>query len=188
MLCENCGKNEANVKYTQIINGVKKEMRLCEECAREQGITNMDFNMPINFSSFLSDIFDDYNDSGFLPQIAKANDLKCNKCGLTYDEFINTGKFGCENCYNTFSDKIDYLVKNLHGSSRHIGRKNKFIKANESEIINAEEVKEKNTKNAELNSEESKLGKLKKELKEAIKDERYEDAAKIRDEIKKMEE
>ena len=188
MLCENCGKNEANVKYTQIINGVKKEMRLCEECAREQGITNMDFNMPINFSSFLSDIFDDYNDSGFLPQIAKVNDLKCNKCGLTYDEFINTGKFGCQNCYNTFSDKIDYLVKNLHGSSRHIGRKTKFIKANESLEDTQKKLNENVESKLENNSEESKLEKLKRELKIAIKEERYEDAAKIRDEIKKMEE
>ena len=32
MVCQNCGKNEANVKYTQIVNGVKKEMVLCEEC------------------------------------------------------------------------------------------------------------------------------------------------------------
>ena len=88
MLCENCGENEANVKYTQIVNGVKKEMILCEECAREKGITNMDFNMPINFSSFLSDIFDDYNETGFLPEITKTKTLKCNKCGLTYDEFI----------------------------------------------------------------------------------------------------
>ena len=61
MLCENCGKHEANVKYTQIINGVKKEMLLCEECAKERGINNIDFNMPINFSSFLSDIFDELN-------------------------------------------------------------------------------------------------------------------------------
>lgn len=182
MLCENCGKNEANVKYTQIINGVKKEMILCEECAKEKGITNMDFNMPISFSSFLSDIFDDYNDASFLPEITKPNKLKCKKCGLTYDEFINTGKFGCENCYNTFSDKIDYLVKNLHGSAKHIGRKPKFIKENESEVV-------KENKNiVEENKEESKLDKLKRELKEAIKDERYEDAAKIRDEIKKIEE
>ena len=92
MLCENCGENEANVKYTQIINGVKKEMILCEECAREKGITNMDFNMPINFSSFLSDIFDDYNETGFLPEITKTKTLKCNKCGLTYDGFINKRK------------------------------------------------------------------------------------------------
>lgn len=178
MLCENCGNHEANVKYTQIINGVKKEMLLCEDCAKEKGITNIDFNMPINFSSFLSDVFDEYNDSSFLPQFTSVNNLKCKKCGLTYDEFINTGKFGCDNCYNTFSDKIDYLVKNLHGSTRHVGRKSKYIKQNETETVKKEEVKK----------EETKLEKKKRELKEAIKEERYEDAAKIRDEIKKLEE
>ena len=34
MLCENCGDNEANIKYTQITNGVKKQMNLCEKCAQ----------------------------------------------------------------------------------------------------------------------------------------------------------
>ena len=57
MLCENCGENEANVRYTQIVNGVKKEMKLCDKCADELGIGEMDFNMPINLSSFLSDFF-----------------------------------------------------------------------------------------------------------------------------------
>ena len=55
MLCENCGENEANVKYTQIINGVKKEMSLCNKCSKELGIDKMDFSIPINFSSFLGD-------------------------------------------------------------------------------------------------------------------------------------
>ena len=38
MVCQNCGKNEANVKQNQIVNGVKKEMVLCEECAEKMGI------------------------------------------------------------------------------------------------------------------------------------------------------
>ena len=37
MKCQNCGRKEANVKYTQIINCVKKEMNLCEDCAKEIG-------------------------------------------------------------------------------------------------------------------------------------------------------
>ena len=56
MLCQNCGNHEGNIKYTQIINGVKKEMILCEECAKEFGIDEINFNMPINFSSFLGDL------------------------------------------------------------------------------------------------------------------------------------
>ncbi len=176
MLCQNCGNNEGNVRYTQIINGVKKEMILCSECAKEMGIDDMDFSMPINFSSFLGDILDEYNDS-FMPSFIKQNTLKCNKCGLTYDEFTQNGKFGCENCYETFNEKVNHLVKNLHGSISHIGRKPKYIKENK---IDTDSKKE------EENKEESELQKLNRELKEAIKEERYEDAAKIRDEIKKL--
>ncbi len=175
MLCQNCGNHEGNVRYTQIINGVKKEMILCSECAKEMGIDDMNFNMPINFSSFLGDLLEEYNDS-FMPSFIKQNTLKCNKCGLTYDEFVENGKFGCENCYETFNEKINHLVKNLHGSSMHIGRKPKYIKENK---INIDPEKE--------NKEVSVLEKLSGDLKQAIKEERYEDAAKIRDEIKKLE-
>lgn len=174
MLCQNCGNHEGNVKYTQIINGVKKEMILCEECAKEMGIDDMDFNMPINFSSFLGDLLEEYNDS-FLPSFIKQDTLKCNKCGLTYDEFVENGKFGCENCYETFNEKVNHLVKNLHGSMVHIGRKPKYIEENKIDVDSKKESKE-----------ESKIDKLNKDLKKAIKEERYEDAAKIRDEIKKL--
>lgn len=175
MLCQNCGNHEGNVRYTQIINGVKKEMILCEECAKEFGIDEINFNMPINFSSFLGDLLDEYNDNSFMPSFAKPKTLECDKCGLTYDEFAKNGKFGCENCYEAFNDKINHLVKNLHGSSIHIGRKPKYIKENK---IDLEPKKEK--------KEESKVDKLSEDLKEAIKEERYEDAARIRDEIKKL--
>ena len=54
MLCENCGKREANVRYSENINGLKKEMNLCEECSKRLGVTNhMNFNMPsLDFSNF----------------------------------------------------------------------------------------------------------------------------------------
>ena len=70
MVCQNCGKNEANVKYTQIVNGVKKEMVLCEECAEKMGISNFKVNMPIHFSNFFDDLFDDEQ---LLPSFMKEN-------------------------------------------------------------------------------------------------------------------
>lgn len=183
MLCENCGENEANVKYTQIVNGVKKEMKLCEACANELGIGNMDFNMPINLSSFLSEFFDDTEDN-FLPEFTKTEKLQCKECGMTYDEFTHTGKFGCANCYNTFSDKIDMILKNLQASNRHVGRKGKIAKP----ILNKVDIKSKEVKaETKIDNDISKIDSLKEDLKQAIKDERYEDAAQIRDEIKKLE-
>ena len=76
MLCQNCNKNEANVKYTQIVNGVKKQMILCDKCAKELGLDSQYFNMPIDFSSFLGDMFSDYTDS-FIPSILEPKSIIC---------------------------------------------------------------------------------------------------------------
>lgn len=185
MLCQNCGENEANVRYTQIINGVKKEMALCEKCSKKLGVGNMDFSMPINFSSFLSDFFEEEKE--FLPSFMEQEKLVCDKCGMTYEDFINTGKFGCENCYEIFSNKIDPIFKNIHGGNRHIGRgislpfgKSKELKVNSEKYtdVGADPV-------FDLNNQ---LEKLKRDLKQAVQEERYEDAAKLRDEIKRLEE
>lgn len=183
MLCENCGENEVNVRYTQIVNGVKKEMKLCEKCANELGISDIDFSMPINLSSFLSDFFEDSGEN-FLPEISKIKELRCDECGMTYDEFTHTGKFGCAKCYDVFTNKIDPILKNIHASNRHIGRKGKIVKP----VLDKKTIKKEETKQeVKMENKVSKIDELKESLKQAIKQERYEDAAHIRDEIKKIE-
>ncbi len=198
MLCQNCGKNEVNFRYTQIINGVKKEMALCDKCAKSLGLESLDFNMPINFSSFLGDFLNDAMDTQFLPSFTKTGSLQCDNCGMTYDEFVDTGKFGCSHCYDIFADTLDSVFKNIHGSSMHVGRKSRLSSqekksvAEDIEKLNQKEVKgvaskskaETKKENAK-NENQEKIEKLNADLKQAIKEERYEDAAKIRDEIKK---
>ena len=190
MLCENCGKREANVRYTQIINGDKKEMNLCEECSEKLGIGNVDFKMPISFSSFLGDFFDEFENNTLLPELDPIKQLTCDSCGMTFEDFMNTGKFGCSNCYNIFESKIDPILKNIHGANRHVGRLGKIgpatnLKEQEEQIENSKiEITEKEEKTKKEVNEEDKL---KQELQKAIKEERYEDAAKLRDEIKKKE-
>lgn len=192
MLCQNCGKNEANVKYTQIINGVKKQMLLCSNCADELGLEDIGFDMPIDFSSFLGDVFEDTHAS-FLSDIINTKELKCDKCNMTYDEFTDIGKFGCEHCYEAFENKIEQLIKSIQGSNKHVGRLgNKNIK---SSINNNEgNIQNKNMENKRSieegsnddNQLENKIKRLQNKLKQEIKEERYEDAAKTRDEIKKL--
>ena len=185
MLCQNCGENEANVKYTQIINGVKKEISLCSDCAKKLGINNMvnEMELPIDFNSFLGEFFNDYAESDFLPTINN-EEIKCKKCGLKYEDFIKNGEFGCEECYNTFSNAIDSVLKRLQGSSEHIGRKPTKLISNKDNDVKVEEKEE---KPKEDSSKETKKKKLQNELDKAIKEERYEDAAKIRDELKEVE-
>ncbi len=177
MLCQNCNQNEANVRYTQIINGEKKEMFLCDKCSRELGIDNMKLSLPIDFSSFFGDLLSEY-DSAFMPLLQEPNELKCDKCNMTYSEFMELGKFGCDNCYNAFSSRIDPILKRLQGSNRYTGRKAQMNEANEKEV--AVNPQKQDTK-------EDKLTKLKEELKQLVQEEKYEEAAKVRDEIKKLE-
>lgn len=177
MKCQNCGNNEANIKYTEIINGQKKQYILCEECAEKLGINEkMNFNMKVDLGNFFGGFFDDYNSKpNLLNSFSNVKTLKCEKCGMTYDDFINSGKFGCENCYTVFSKRLDGVLKNIQGDSIHTGRKGKKSKKTFEEN---EEITDKKN--------EPKIEKLRKDLNLAIKEERYEDAAKIRDKMKEM--
>ena len=173
MLCQNCGNNEANVKYTQIVNGVKKEMNLCSDCAEKMGIGNsFNMKMPLSFSDFLGDFFNEYEDAFALPSFVKEQTKsKCENCGLTYDDFVKTGLLGCPKCYEVFADRLNPAIKNIQGNTKHVGR---IPGKNEKNNIGKEE-KEKTEKE-----------KLEEELNQAVKEERYEDAAKIRDKIKNL--
>lgn len=186
MLCQNCNEREANVKYTQIINGVKKEMRLCDSCAKELGIDSISFNMPIHFSNFLEDMWEDTET--LLPSFTNPSVLSCNKCKMTYDDFVETGKFGCDECYHAFESRLDGLLKNIHGANRHVGRNGKLIgnavnKQNKEKIVKHQTEDKENKKEQQ---KEEELERLQARLKQEIKEERYEDAAKTRDEIKKI--
>ena len=177
MKCQNCGEREANVRYTQIINGVKKEMALCEECSRKIGLENFDFSIPINISSFLGDFLEDSDE--FFPSYINSKQLKCPECGMTYDEFTHLGKFGCSKCVETFEDKLDTILQNVQGTCRHNGKKYKLL----GQAIPEDMI----SKGKEENEKKEKIEKLKEDLKQAVEEERYEDAAKIRDEIKEKE-
>ena len=174
MLCDNCGKREANVRYTENINGRKKELHLCEKCSEKLGISKMDFNMPIDFSSFFGGFMENIFEPDYMPFLNEVKELKCENCGYTFQNIANTGKLGCANCYDIFESKLDPIIRKIQGANQHTGRTGKIL---ENKII--EQPKNEGEK------AESKIEQLQKELKKAIKEERYEDAAKIRDEIKK---
>lgn len=171
MYCENCGKNYANVKYTQIINGDKREMFLCEECSKTLGIRSL--KLPIDFSTFLSDLFTEFEE---FPQLINPNELRCKNCNSTFEDFINTGRFGCKECYSTFEEKIDPLLRNIQGANKHAGRLGKINVENVNKSENGEKSEKENIK------ETAKLGQineLNKQLKMAIKEEKYEEAARV---------
>ncbi len=160
MLCDVCGKNPATVHLTEIIEGKIIEVHLCEDCAKKK---TEEFQKQFNISDFLSELVDiDSLSEIELPRIV------CSGCGLRYDEFKKKGRLGCGKCYEDFKDKLLPLLRKIHGSLRHRGKAPK-VKV-EDEISLEERIKE-----------------LRRHLERAIKLEEYEEAARIRDEIKELE-
>lgn len=163
MLCQNCNKREANVHFTQIINNNKVEMYLCEECAREKG--QVSFGSPISVSDFFSGLLGFAGPSAYITPVVQQ--AVCNKCGMTYEEFQKSGKLGCDNCYEIFADRLQPLIKRLHGNVEHSGKC---------------PLKECNNIKASKEIED-----LRRLLDEAVKNEEYEKAAQLRDKIKALE-
>lgn len=163
MLCEKCKKNQASVHVHQIVNGVKTERHLCTECS----ITP---DMPISFDNLFHGFLDsilsmavNHQDS---PQAA-ATAIQCVNCGMTYDLFKASGKLGCAECYSTFANELEALLKNVQGSIRHEG---KFPQ-----------------RSGVLLRQKRESDRLRVLLSKAIEDENYEEAARLRDRIRAME-
>lgn len=169
MKCQNCGKEEANVKYYENINGEKREIMLCSNCAKNLNI--------MDFPNMLSYFFTNHPKELFEDEYTKE---VCNKCSYTFDDYLKTGLFGCSNCYTAFSNRIDTLLTKIHGKNRHSNIENKTLKSIK------KQAKQNEVKQNDI-SKINEVDKLKVLLVSSIKEERYEDAAKIRDKIKELE-
>lgn len=162
MLCEKCKKNPSTIHMKQMVNGETHETYLCESCA-------LNMESMISFDNFFKGFLDSFligqlgNDKG----ISKNDTLKCGTCGLTYEKFKMTSRLGCSDCYTTFKNQLSGILKNIQGSNVHQG---KLPKRAGSDILLARKVEE-----------------LRSRLSRAIQREEYEEAAKLRDEIKSLE-
>ncbi len=161
MLCDICNKNPATVHLTEIIDDQMDELHLCEQCAHQKSL-----QMEQHFG--LSDLL------GGLAEFEKPTKekeatvtVKCANCGLTYADFKKIGRLGCSECYNTFKKYLGPLLKKVHGSIIHFG-KSPF-------------------KVARVLDKRGDLQALRYQLQKAIETEAFEEAAKIRDQIKELE-
>lgn len=159
MLCNECGKNEATVHVTQIVNGKKTEKHLCDSCAKSN-----DEDLNLNFS--LENLFSSMLNSNF-GKSSYMQDSECPVCKMTYEQFREAGKFGCGSCIKTFKQKLMPAVKNIQGYDNHKGK-----------------VPKRTGGSFKLQKD---IERLKEELKFAVIQEDYEAAAKLRDKIREIE-
>lgn len=167
MKCQNCGANNANTHIKTIINGEFKEYDLCSECAKKMGYTNVFSDMENEFSSFLGSFF-----GNALP--ARTQATRCEFCGSTYSEIAKSGHVGCAHCYDVFEQQLMPSIRRMHGNTTHCGKNSAFSD------------EEKNNKTSE-DAKQQKIDKLKAELNKAVEQQNFEEAARLRDEIKELE-
>lgn len=164
MQCQICQKNDATIHLTEIVNGNRTEMHVCERCAAEQDIA-VKSHIPINelLSSLLAVQPTDDELAGPLEQA-----LVCPNCGFTLDQFRKEGVLGCPQDYVLFEKALQPLIEKAHdGRTAHCGK--------------APSKAPKDTK------KQMQLLNLRQQLEAAVQSEDYELAAKLRDEIKQSE-
>jgi protein arginine kinase activator len=164
MLCDICNKNPATVHLTEIVDDQMSELHLCEECARKKSS-----QMESQFG--LSDLLAGLADFEKPSEEKELSALKCPNCGLVYKDFKKIGRLGCGECYVTFKKFLVPLLKRIHGSGSHCGKCPVKISTG----------KQPRKKTLDLQE-------LRCRLQKAIEDEAYEEAAKIRDQIKELQE
>lgn len=170
MLCDVCNKNPATVHLTEIVDDQTSELHLCEECARQK---SSQMEQKFGLSDLLAGMAE------FQKPVADGEKeevkLKCPKCGLTYLDFKKIGRLGCGYCYTAFRKYLGPLLKSIHGSGQHVGKSP--LKAA------AAAVKAPGRKKAAPVG----LPELRLRLQKAIEAEEFEQAAKLRDQIRDLE-
>lgn len=168
MLCDDCGRNEAVVHITQIGPDGRIEKNLCEKCAAAYGefVPSAKKGRTVSMDDFLKGIFSSGAERGEKRPLDQ-NQLVCPSCGMSYRDFQQTGKIGCAECYHTFRQQIEPLLRRIHGSSVHRGK-----------------IPHRSGSALEIKHE---IGLLRQKLQDSVAREEYEKAAEYRDRIRSLE-
>lgn len=161
MLCQQCGKNTATTHIKTVINGKVTEQNLCGYCAAKGGYSNFANG---SITSLLSSML-----GNSLQSESESFKKSCSCCGSTFANIAETGKVGCAECYKTFADELLVYLKRIHGSINHTG-------------------KTPGSKELVVRDSSDPITELKIKLANLVSLEKYEEAAVVRDQIKKLEE
>lgn len=162
MLCQICGKNPANVHFTEIHDNKMSEIHVCERCAEEKGM-----HTPVQQHKFeIADLLAGMADSGAHTDEERVGHVQCPRCGLLYSSFKETGRLGCGECYTAFQFQLRPLLRRIHGDTRHRG---------------------KTPTRGTAESSTRQIQRLHDELQRAVEREEFERAAGIRDDIRRLE-
>lgn len=128
MICQECKERPATLHFTKINNGQKVELHLCEKCAQDKGeVFMLHSSSPFSINNLLAGLFNNMESALQSAQNSSfyQNNIpyQCPNCGLQYQQFIEVGRFGCAECYETFKEQLEPIFRRLHsGNSTHNGK------------------------------------------------------------------
>lgn len=164
MICENCQQREAAIVVTQVNNGHQLKKHLCHECASKIHPFHVEPQHD-TLHDMLSTWFGTptwYNEA----KQPKKQPV-CSTCSTTFEQFLKDGKFGCPQCYDAFRENLPQLLKRLHGGTEHTGKMPGAV--------------------SERAALKKRIELLRQTMRTAVEEERFEDAAKLRDEARLLE-
>ena len=163
MTCQICNKNEATIKFTHILNGVKSETYFCQKCAEEKGMNNpFQAMQPLLEQMMLTMIQEKQQEE--ISRAAYSQKI-CTGCGLSFQSFLDSGLLGCPKCYTAFGEELKPLLRRIHGTTHHVSaRRRAMSKASKQRTID----------------------RLRKELRAAVENEEFERAAVLRDKMREL--
>ncbi len=173
MLCDKCGKNEASVFMKQVINNHQTTQHLCEHCAAElMDIGNLSLGK--FFGDNLSTLFESRPNTS----------LTCPVCGMSYADYKQSGLLGCGECYNAFAQLLEPSIKGIHGRSIHTG-KGRLPEAKPAAAA-APAAGRSGSVDEDILRAHPEILAMQERLAQLIKEEKFEEAAIVRDQIKAL--
>jgi protein arginine kinase activator len=167
MTCSQCHEREAVMELTQVANGQVTRIHLCEQCAAERGLENAASLGKSPLASYIAAMGQGL-DSSTPPGGAEVTFL-CQSCGATLQDFRESGRLGCPDCYRTLGEPLRELLRRLHGATRHTGERYAVPGSNQDSPPARSSLE------------------LREQLKRAIESEDFELAAELRDQLKVVE-
>ena len=156
MHCDYCDQ-EATLHLTQVVEGEVRKVHLCEHCAQEMGV---DPEAALSVTDLLLGL-------GKQPMEPKPLQRKtghrCPGCGMTRSHFKKSGRLGCARCYEVFSASLRPVIESMHQGRQHMGKVPYGVPDSDRATVRTAALTE--------------------ALARAVADERYEEAARIRDDL-----
>lgn len=173
MNCDICQAEKATIFFSQMAEGKLQKVNLCKGCADDKGVTD-----PTGFA--LADMLEGMGkETAVAPPVPK-NELICGSCGFSQTDFKKTGRFGCADCYQVFDEGLDGLLEAMHKHTRHVGK----VPARRA-MVPDREFAPVAVPSAE--NPRNRLSELRQALSKSVEDEDYEEAARLRDAISRLE-